>query len=76
MSRPIRSRSATKSSTTLLGVVLVATVALCGWLALQAYGAARRTTATWKIEVEADGNFSRDERELDEGNVIVDERTN
>ncbi|HUF76994.1 MAG TPA: histidine kinase dimerization/phospho-acceptor domain-containing protein, partial [Longimicrobiales bacterium] len=41
MSRPIRPRSATKSSTTLLGVVLVATVALCGWLALQAYGAAR-----------------------------------
>ena len=41
MSRPTRFRSATKSSTTLLGVVLVATVALCGWLALEAYGAAR-----------------------------------
>jgi hypothetical protein len=37
---------------------------------------ARRTTATWKVEVEADGNFSRDERELDEGAVSVDERTN
>ena len=41
MSRPIRFRSAAKSSTTLLGLVLVATVALSGWLALQAYGAAR-----------------------------------
>ena len=41
MFRLIRFRSATKSSTTLLGVVLVATVALCGWLALEAYGAAR-----------------------------------
>jgi hypothetical protein len=37
---------------------------------------ARRTTATWKIELEADGNFSRDERELDGGAVSVDERTN
>lgn len=37
---------------------------------------ARRTTQTWKIEVEADGNFSRDERELDGGAVSVDERTN
>jgi signal transduction histidine kinase len=41
VSRPIRFRSAAKSSTTLLGVVLMATVGLCGWLALQAYGAAR-----------------------------------
>jgi signal transduction histidine kinase len=41
VSRPIRFRSAATSSTTLLGVVLLATVALCGWLALQAYGAAR-----------------------------------
>ena len=37
---------------------------------------ARRTTATWKMEFEADANFSRDERELDEGEVIVDDRTN
>jgi signal transduction histidine kinase len=40
VSRPIRFRSA-KSSTTLLGLVLLATVALSAWLALQAYGAAR-----------------------------------
>jgi hypothetical protein len=37
---------------------------------------ARRTTDAWKIELEADGNFSRDERELGDGEVIVDERTN
>jgi len=40
VSKPIRFRS-TKSSTTLLGFVLLATVALSAWLALQAYGAAR-----------------------------------
>ena len=37
---------------------------------------ARRTTATWKMEVEADGSFSRDERDLDGGAVSVDERSN
>jgi hypothetical protein len=37
---------------------------------------ARRTTDTWKLELEADGNFSRDERDLDDGETIVDERTN
>jgi signal transduction histidine kinase len=34
-------RSADESSTRLLGVVLLATVALCVWLAFQAYGSAR-----------------------------------
>lgn len=37
---------------------------------------ARRTTEIWKIELETDGSFSRDERELRDGEVIVDDRTN
>ena len=41
MSRAFRLRRTASSPTTLLGIVLVATVALAGWLALQAYGAAR-----------------------------------
>jgi signal transduction histidine kinase len=39
--RFLRFRSTDESSTSLLGVVLLATVALCGWLAFQAYGSAR-----------------------------------
>jgi hypothetical protein len=39
--RSFGSRSADESSTRLLGVVLLATVALCVWLAFQAYGSAR-----------------------------------
>lgn len=37
---------------------------------------ARRTTETWKVELEADGSVSRDERELGDGSLSVDERTN
>ena len=37
---------------------------------------ARRTTRVWKFEFEADGEFSRDERDLEDGETIVDERTN
>jgi hypothetical protein len=37
---------------------------------------ARRTTEAWKLELRSDGNFSRDERELEDGELIVDERTN
>jgi hypothetical protein len=37
---------------------------------------ATRTTEMWKLEFDARGSFSRDERELDEGDLIVDERTN
>ena len=37
---------------------------------------ARRTTETWKLELQSDGNFSRDEREFESGELIVDERTN
>jgi hypothetical protein len=36
---------------------------------------ARRTTPTWKLEMQIDGNRSRDERELEDGSLIVDERT-
>ncbi|MEX1256869.1 MAG: hypothetical protein WEG36_04540 [Gemmatimonadota bacterium] len=37
---------------------------------------ATRTTAVWRFEFEAEGSMSRDERELQNGNLIVDERTN
>jgi len=37
---------------------------------------AQRTTQTWKFEFEADGEFSRDERDLEDGETILDERTN
>jgi hypothetical protein len=37
---------------------------------------ASRTTPMWKFELEVEGSFSRDERELDDGRVIVDERNN
>ena len=37
---------------------------------------ARRTTETWKLELQSDFNSSRDERDLEDGEVIVDERTN
>ncbi len=37
---------------------------------------ARRTTDVWKFEIEWNGNFSRDERELEDQSVIVDDRTN
>jgi hypothetical protein len=37
---------------------------------------AQRTTPIWKFEFGADGRFSRDERELRDREVIVDERTN
>jgi hypothetical protein len=37
---------------------------------------ASRTTEMWKFELEANGSFSRDRRELDDGRVIEDERTN
>ena len=37
---------------------------------------ARRTTDTWRIEFEADGDFSRNERELSDSSVSIDERTN
>ena len=37
---------------------------------------ARRTTETWKSEFEWFGNSSRDERELEDGSVIMDDRTN
>ena len=37
---------------------------------------ARRTTETWKLELQSDFNFRRDERDLEDGEVIVDERTN
>jgi len=37
---------------------------------------ARRTTETWKTELEWFGSFSRDERDLQDGTVIVDDRTN
>lgn len=36
---------------------------------------ARRTTDTWKFEFEADGSFSRDERELSDSSIVVDDRT-
>jgi hypothetical protein len=37
---------------------------------------ASRTTDTWKFEFEADGSSSRNERELSDGDLSVDERTN
>lgn len=37
---------------------------------------ASRTTEAWKMEFEADGSFSRDERDRSSGETIVDERTN
>lgn len=37
---------------------------------------ARRTTDVWKMEVDVRGNFSRDERELEDGEIITDDRTN
>ncbi len=37
---------------------------------------ARRTTQTWKFEFEADGDFRRDERDLEDGDVVIDDRTN
>ena len=37
---------------------------------------ASRTTGEWKFELEVDGSFSRDERELEDGRLVVDERTN
>ena len=37
---------------------------------------ARRTTDIWKVEIDVRGNFSRDERELEDGEVITDDRTN
>lgn len=36
---------------------------------------ARRTTEAWKIELEADGSFSRSEIERSDGTIRVDERT-
>ncbi|MEX2048618.1 MAG: HAMP domain-containing sensor histidine kinase [Gemmatimonadota bacterium] len=41
MFRSFGPRSASESSTRPLGVILLATVALCAWLAFQAYGSAR-----------------------------------
>ena len=35
---------------------------------------AQRTTDTWKFEFEAEGDFSRDERERSNGTIIIDER--
>lgn len=37
---------------------------------------ARRTTETWKLELQSDFNISHDERELEDGAVVVDDRTN
>jgi hypothetical protein len=37
---------------------------------------ARRTTQTWKIELESFGNFSRQEQDLSDSTVSVDRRTN
>ncbi|MGD8600988.1 MAG: hypothetical protein PVF19_06545 [Gemmatimonadota bacterium] len=37
---------------------------------------ARRTTDTWKLELESDFDLRRDERELEDEEVIVDERSN
>jgi hypothetical protein len=37
---------------------------------------ASRTTDVWKFELDAFGNVSRNERELDDGVINVDERTN
>ena len=37
---------------------------------------ARRTTDVWKLEFEANGNFSRDERELPDSTIAIDDRTN
>lgn len=37
---------------------------------------ARRTTEEWKFEFFVFANFSRDERELDDATLIVDDRTN
>lgn len=37
---------------------------------------ARRTTETWKVELESDVNLSHDERELEDGDVVIDDRTN
>jgi hypothetical protein len=37
---------------------------------------ASRTTDVWKFQLDAFGNFSREERELDEGEINIDERTN
>ena len=36
---------------------------------------AQRTTETWRIEFEGNGRFSRDERELTDSSIIVDDRT-
>lgn len=37
---------------------------------------AQRTTQTWKFEFDARGDVTRDERELADSDVVVDERTN
>lgn len=37
---------------------------------------ATRTTDLWKFEFEANGSFSRDERELSDGELAIDDRTN
>lgn len=37
---------------------------------------ARRTTDRWKMEFDVEGNFSQDERELGDGEIIRDDRTN
>ena len=37
---------------------------------------ARRTTETWKSEFEWFGDFREDERELEDGSLVVDDRTN
>ena len=37
---------------------------------------ASRTTGDWKFEFEANGSFDRSERELDDGRLVIDERTN
>jgi hypothetical protein len=37
---------------------------------------ARRTTDTWKFEFESNASFSRDERELPDSSIAVDDRTN
>ncbi len=37
---------------------------------------ARRTTETWRSEFEWFGNFRKDERELEDGSLVVDDRTN
>lgn len=37
---------------------------------------ASRTTDSWKIEIESNGNFSREEQDLPDGSTISDERTN